>query len=50
LNSAVESNQITPTGDLELDGSVNVTVAFSKKGKQYSFNFENRRAGLVLKD
>ncbi len=45
-----EAKQIAGTKELKLDGSGNVTVSFSSKGEQYSFNFENRKGGLVLKD
>ena len=50
VENSGEANQIASTGDLELDGSGNVTVSFSRKGEKYSFELENRKGGLVLKD
>jgi len=50
VENSGEAKQIASTKELELDGSGNVTVSFSRKGEKYSFNFENRKGGLVLKD
>ena len=50
VENSGEANQITSTGDLELDSSGNVTVSFSRKGEKYSFEFNNRKGGLVLKN
>jgi hypothetical protein len=44
-----EAEQIASTSEFTWDGSGNVTVAFSTKGEKYSFIFENRKGGLVLK-
>jgi hypothetical protein len=50
VDNSEEAAQIANTGELNLDGSGNVTISFSRKGEKYSFDFENRKGGLVLKD
>jgi hypothetical protein len=50
VDHAEEARQIASTKALNLESSGNVTVSFSRKGEKYSFTFENRKGGLVLKD
>lgn len=50
VENSGEAKQIAATKELKIDGSGNITVSFSQKGEKYSFNFENRKGGLVLKD
>jgi hypothetical protein len=50
VDNSQEARQIASTKDLKIDGSGTVTVSFSRMGEKYSFNFENRKGGLVLKD
>ena len=40
--------QIAASKELKSDGSGNVTISFVKKEEKYSFNFENRKGGLIL--
>jgi hypothetical protein len=49
VENSGEAGQIAGTKALTQDGAGNVTVSFSRKGKEYSFNFENQKDGLVLK-
>ena len=50
VENSEEAAQIAATKELQWDGSGNVTVSFSRKGKDYSYGFENRKGGLVLKN
>lgn len=50
VENAGEAKQISATKELRLDGSGNVAVSFSRKGKKYSYNFENQQDGLILKN
>ncbi len=50
VENSGEAQQIGSTKMLQVDGSGNVTISFSRKGEDYSFSFENRKGGLVLKD
>jgi len=49
VENSEEAKQIASTRELKLDSSGDVTVSFSRKGEHYSFNFQNRKDGLVLK-
>ena len=49
VQNAEEANLVSATKGLKIDGSGNVTVSFTRKGQDYSFSFENRQGGLVLK-
>jgi len=49
VENSEEAKQIAATKELKLDSSGDVTVSFSRKGEQYSFNFENKKGNLVLK-
>ncbi|MBN1950966.1 MAG: heparinase II/III family protein, partial [Bacteroidales bacterium] len=49
VENSAEADQIAGTKALTLDGAGNVSVSFSRKGKEYSFNFENQKDGIVLK-
>jgi len=44
-----EAKQIASTKELRKDNSGNVFVEFSKNGNNYSFEFESKKSGLVLK-
>jgi hypothetical protein len=50
VENSEEAGQIDATKALQLDGSGNVTVSFSRKGKDYSYGFENRKGGLALRN
>jgi hypothetical protein len=50
VENSEEADQIASTKELKMDGSGNLTVSFSRKGKDYSFHFENQKGGLVLKN
>ncbi len=49
VESSDEARVIASTKELKSDGSGNVTVSFSRRGVNYSFSFENRTSGLILK-
>jgi len=50
VENSEEATQIASTKALKIDRSGNVTISFSSKGKQYSFQLENRKGGLVMKN
>ena len=50
VENSEEAEQIAATKALNVDGSGNVTVSFSRKGEKFSFNFENQKGGLELKN
>jgi hypothetical protein len=41
VENSGEAKQIVGTKALKLDASGNITVSFSRKGKEYAYNFEN---------
>ncbi len=45
-----EASQIADSRAINLDDSGNVSITFSKNGEMYSFDFENRKDGLDLKN
>jgi hypothetical protein len=49
VEDPAEAKQIATASELKWDGPGSVILAFSKKGEKYSFTFENRKGGLVLK-
>ena len=50
VEDEAEAKQVVASKALDLDGSGNVTISFVKKGETYSFDFENRKGGLDLKN
>ena len=45
-----EASQIAASKAINLDDSGNVSVTFSKNGEMFTFDFENRKEGLDLKN
>ena len=45
-----EAKIISDSNKMSIDKSGNIFISFSKNGKDYSFEFENRKGGLVLKN
>ncbi|HEC41476.1 MAG TPA: DUF4962 domain-containing protein [Bacteroides sp.] len=50
IDNSGEAMEISSSKEMQIDASGNVTVSFSRKGESYSYNFENRKGGLVFKD
>ncbi|MBT6762997.1 MAG: hypothetical protein HOA90_00540, partial [Prolixibacteraceae bacterium] len=45
-----EAQKIVSTKELRIDNSGNLTISFSANGEKHSYEFENRKGGLVLKN
>ena len=50
VKNAEEALQIAHSKALNMDSSGDVIVSFNRNGEEYTFNFENRKGGLVLKE
>lgn len=49
VENSEQAQQIVSTKAIKKDNSGNITVSFSKNGEEFSYEYENRKGGLVLK-